>query len=43
MYRTAFNSKQCCEVFKNKVHCVVCVCVRQAEHARLNSEAARIF
>lgn len=26
MYRTAFNSKQCCEVFKNKVHCVVCVC-----------------
>lgn len=45
MYRTAFNSQQCCEVFKNKVHCVVCVCVcvRQAEHARLNSEAARIF
>lgn len=27
MYRTAFNSQQCCEVFKNKVHCVVCVCV----------------
>lgn len=43
MYRTAFNSQQCCEVFKNKVHCVVCVCVRQAENAWLNSEAARIF
>lgn len=31
MYRTAFNSKQCCEVFKKCI--ALCVCVR----VRLNT------
>lgn len=33
MYRTAFNSKQCCEVFKKCIALCVCVCVR----VRLNT------